>query len=154
MFGGLTHEPAIELGRKLVEILPAGLDRIFYCDSGSAAVEVAMKMAVQYQLARGNADKLTFATICGGYHGDTWKAMSVSDPVNGMNALFRHALSIQHFLPRPAIRHGEDWSDDGENNGLNALERLFETKGARIAGLVLKPLAQGAGRMLGWLTLN
>lgn len=147
VFGGLTHELAIELGRKLLKLLPVGLDRIFYCDSGSVAVKVAMKMAVQYQLARGNRDKLAFATIRGSYHGDTWKAMSVSEPVNEMHALFRHAVSIQYFLPRPAIRHGEDWSDDRENNGLNALERLFETKGARIAGLVPEPLVQGAGGM-------
>lgn len=147
MFGGLTHQPAVDLGRRLIGILPPGLDRIFYSDSGSVAIEVALKMAVQYQIAKGHTGRSEFATIRGGYHGDTWKAMSVCDPVNGMHGLFRGALSIQHFLPRPPIPFGEDWSDDPAENGLGDLERLFETTGNRIAALILEPVVQGAGGM-------
>ncbi len=147
MFGGLTHEPAVDLGRRLVDLLPGGLDRIFYSDSGSVAIEVALKMAVQYQMAMGYADRTEFATIRGGYHGDTWKAMSVCDPVNGMHGLFRGALSIQHFLPRPPIGFGQDWSEDAKLNGLGALEELLEIKGNWIAALILEPVVQGAGGM-------
>ena len=147
MFGGLTHEPAVELGRRLISLLPDGLDRIFYSDSGSVAIEVALKMAVQYQMALGRSERTEFATIRGGYHGDTWKAMSVCDPVNGMHGLFRGALSIQHFLPRPQITLDQDWSDDTALNSLGALEELLATKGNRIAALILEPVVQGAGGM-------
>jgi len=147
MFGGLTHAPAIDLGRKMIELLPDGLNRIFYCDSGSVAIEVALKMAVQYQLAMGHSDRVQFATIRGGYHGDTWKAMSVCDPDNGMHGMFRGALSIQHFLPRPQVKFGEDWTDDTMINGLGALEVLLDTKGSQIAALILEPVVQGAGGM-------
>ena len=147
MFGGLTHAPAIDLGRKMIELLPDGLNRIFYCDSGSVAIEVALKMAVQYQMALGHSDRVEFATIRGGYHGDTWKAMSVCDPVNGMHGLFRGALSIQHFLQRPEVRYGRDWTDNATLNSLGALEALLESKGDRIAALILEPMVQGAGGM-------
>ncbi|MDA5095324.1 adenosylmethionine--8-amino-7-oxononanoate transaminase [Aliiroseovarius sp. KMU-50] len=147
MFGGLTHDPAIELGRKLVGMLPDGLDRIFYCDSGSVSVEVAMKMAVQYHIATGHEDKVEFATIRGGYHGDTWKAMSVCDPINGMHGLFRGALQIQHFLPRPSVTIDQDWPEDPVGNGLAALSKLLIEKGNRIAALIVEPVVQGAGGM-------
>ncbi len=145
MFGGITHAPAIDLGRKMIEFLPGDLNRIFYCDSGSVAIEVALKMAVQYQVAQGHSDRVQFATIRGGYHGDTWKAMSVCDPDNGMHGLFRGALPIQNFLPRPPIRFGEGWTNDPTLNGLGALEELLDTKSRQIAALILEPVVQGAG---------
>lgn len=147
MFGGLTHDPAIALGQRLLSLLPETLDRIFYCDSGSVAVEVAMKMAVQFQMAQGQGDRFRFATIRGGYHGDTWKAMSVCDPLTGMHGLFRGALSVQHFLPRPPVRFHESWPDDPVQNGTAALQALLEQSGDQLAGLILEPVVQGAGGM-------
>src|SRR5690606_31238963 len=94
MFGGLTHPPAIALARRLVAMLPVGLDRIFYSDSGSVAVEVALKMAAQAQLGRGQVGRTHFASALGGYYGDTWKAMSLCDPQTGMHTHFGKALPI------------------------------------------------------------
>ncbi len=147
MFGGLTHEPAIALGQRLVAITPAGLDRIFYSDSGSVAVEVAMKLAVQVQHARQQPDRTGFATIRSGYHGDTWKAMSVCDPDTGMHHLFRGALSVQHFADRPLVRFDAAWNPDPEANGLGSLRRILAQHHHRIAALILEPVVQGAGGM-------
>ena len=147
MFGGLTHMPAIDLGKRLIEMLPAGLDRIFYSDSGSVAVEVAMKMAVQYQNAIGRPDRTQFATIRSGYHGDTWKAMSVCDPDTGMHHLFRGAVSVQHFADRPPLRFGDDWTEDEDRNGIGALRAVLAENQSHIAALILEPVVQGAGGM-------
>ncbi|MCD9146321.1 adenosylmethionine--8-amino-7-oxononanoate transaminase [Pseudophaeobacter flagellatus] len=147
MFGGLTHDPAIDLGRKLLEVTPDSLTRIFYCDSGSVSVEVAMKMAVQYQHAMGFDGRSQFATVRSGYHGDTWKAMSVCDPDTGMHHLFQGALSVQHFTPRPPIRLGEDWIEDPALNGIGALRALLEAGAEKIAGFILEPVVQGTGGM-------
>jgi adenosylmethionine-8-amino-7-oxononanoate aminotransferase len=147
MFGGLTHDPAIDLGRKLLQITPDSLTRIFYCDSGSVSVEVAMKMAVQYQHAQGFEGRSQFATVRSGYHGDTWKAMSVCDPDTGMHHLFQGALSVQHFVARPPITLGQDWVEDPAQNGIAALRALLEAGADRIAGFILEPVVQGTGGM-------
>ncbi|MEP0156099.1 adenosylmethionine--8-amino-7-oxononanoate transaminase [Pseudophaeobacter sp.] len=147
MFGGLTHDPAIDLGRMLLQITPPSLTRIFYCDSGSVSVEVAMKMAVQYQHAQGFEGRSQFATVRSGYHGDTWKAMSVCDPDTGMHHLFQGALSVQHFVARPPITLGQDWIEDPAQNGIAALRQLLEAGADRIAGFILEPVVQGTGGM-------
>ncbi|GAA6210000.1 hypothetical protein NBRC116601_32930 [Cognatishimia sp. WU-CL00825] len=147
MFGGLTHDPAIELGQKLLSMTPASLQRIFYCDSGSVAVEVAMKMAVQYQHAIGQPARSQFVTIRSGYHGDTWKAMSVCDPDTGMHHLFQGAVSVQHFVPKPPITLRANWDEDPQKNGLAELEAVLKAHHATIAGFILEPVVQGTGGM-------
>ncbi len=144
MFGGLTHRPAVELARRLRGILPDGLDRFFYCDSGSVAVEVAIKMALQYQHARKKTPvPCKIGTIRGGYHGDTWHAMSVCDPVRGMHTLYNGRLPIQFFVDRPTVAFDAPWTPEA----MKPFETLFEQHGTEMAAFILEPIVQGAGGM-------
>ncbi|RZW25920.1 MAG: adenosylmethionine--8-amino-7-oxononanoate transaminase [Desulfobulbaceae bacterium] len=142
MFGGLGHRPAVELGRRLVELTPAGLDKVFISDSGSVAVEVAMKMALQYHHGR-NSSKHQFVTVRSGYHGDTFHAMSVCDPVTGMHHLFSEVLPRYHFAPRPESTFGGSWRS-GE---LTPLRNLLAEHHGSLCALILEPIVQGAGGM-------
>ena len=143
MFGGLTHGPAIELSRQLVEITPEPLERVFLADSGSVSVEVAIKMALQYQHALGRPERHRLLTVRNGYHGDTFGAMAVCDPVNGMHSLFSGVLAQHLFAeaPEPLGR------ESGRRRDLADLERLLHQHRDEIAAVILEPVVQGAGGM-------
>lgn len=143
MFGGLTHEPAIELAELLVEISPRGLEHVFLTDSGSVAVEVAIKMALQFARGTGRPGRTRLLTVRSGYHGDTLGAMSVCDPVNGMHSMFADVLPAQLFAPSPEPRFGERFGAAH----IAGFERLLTEHSDEVAAVILEPVAQGAGGM-------
>ena len=144
MFGGFTHEPAVELAQKLAAFAPPGLDRVFFADSGSIAVEVATKMAVQYQHALGRPGRTKLVALKGGYHGDTVGAMALSDP-DGMHVLFRGIMPRHYFAERPVTRFGSAW----EEADFASMVRVVDEHEGEIAGLICEPVLQAANAM--WL---
>ena len=141
MFGGLTHEPAARLGERLIALLPRGLERLFFCDSGSVAVEVAIKAALQFWQARGQSQRHRLLALRHAYHGDTFAAMSVCDPVTGMHHLFKPFLPQQFFAPSPAC------TEHCDEQAVSAMADLLERHGSQIAAVILEPIVQGAGGM-------
>ncbi len=143
MFGGLTHEGAVLLAKRLIEISPRRMQKIFFSDSGSVSVEVAMKMALQYWHSKGVKNKTKFATARGGYHGDTWNAMSVCDPVGGMHSIFSGRLPINFFAPKPNPAFREPWNEDS----IGGMREILRDNRNEIAAVIIEPIVQGAGGM-------
>ncbi|MDX2369568.1 MAG: adenosylmethionine--8-amino-7-oxononanoate transaminase [Colwellia sp.] len=148
MFGGLTHPSAITLCEKLIELTPQGLDKVFLCDSGSVSVEVAMKMALQYWHSKAQQEhnaltKTKLLTVKNGYHGDTFAAMSVCDPVTGMHQIFEQVLMHNYFAPAPTIKFGEQWHSDD----IKELTKLFKQHHHELAAFIIEPIVQGTGGM-------
>ncbi|EEF79549.1 adenosylmethionine--8-amino-7-oxononanoate transaminase [Methylophaga thiooxydans] len=143
MFGGLTHEPAINLAKRLIEITDDSLQYVFLADSGSVSVEVAIKMAIQHWFAQGNTHKQRLLTVRNGYHGDTFGAMSACDPVNGMHSMFDNVLPKHLFAPAPECQRDEDWQD----TDIAEFRSLIDEHHHELAAVILEPLVQGAGGM-------
>lgn len=143
MFGGITHPGAIELAERLVALSPDGLDHVFFADSGSVSVEVAIKMALQYWRGRGDTTRQRLLTVRSGYHGDTFGAMAVCDPDTGMHAMFGDVVTRHHFAPSPTPAFGEPYDD----SHIAEFERLLVTHRDEIAAVILEPVVQGAGGM-------
>jgi len=143
MFGGITHRPAVELAKKLVALTPQGLERVFFSDSGSVAVEVAVKMALQYQNAKGKVEKNQLLTIRSGYHGDTWHTMSVCDPDGGMHTIWNGRLPIHFFVDAPQVGFDQEWNPDD----IQQMRQTLEQNHQHIAAVILEPVVQGAGGM-------
>lgn len=142
MFGGLTHQPAIGLAERLIDLTAEPLQHVFFCDSGSVSVEVAIKMAFQYWYAQGKTNKQRLLTVRGGYHGDTFGAMSVCDPVSGMHQMFTGALTQHLFAPKPQPDNGQ-WDDAW----IKEFKELLENNRNEIAAVIVEPIVQGAGGM-------
>jgi adenosylmethionine-8-amino-7-oxononanoate aminotransferase len=148
MFGGLTHQSAIELCEKLINLTPKGLEKVFLSDSGSVSVEVAIKMALQYQHAKAQCDKKPLTktkllTVNNGYHGDTFAAMSVCDPVTGMHQIFEQVLMKHYFAPAPSVKFSEAWCEDD----VAQLTLLFAAHHHELAAFIIEPIVQGTGGM-------
>lgn len=143
MFGGLTHQPAIQLTEKLISLTPSTLNKVFYSDSGSVAIEVAMKMAIQYWHAKAQPHKQRFLSLRKAYHGDTFAAMSVSDPETGMHSLFQKSLATQLFVSQPQARFSEKANQDD----LTELENTLKHYASELAAFIVEPIVQGAGGM-------
>ncbi len=143
MFGGLTHTPAIELTKQLLAITPEALDAVFYSDSGSVSIDVAMKMAIQYWHAKGESNRQGFISLRHGYHGDTFGAMSVCDPKTGMHSLYSDALPKQVFIEQPQCRFGEICSE----KDIAPLKQALIGQSGHVAALIMEPIVQGAGGM-------
>lgn len=143
MFGGITHSPAVTLCEKIVDITPEGLDKVFLSDSGSVSVEVAIKMAFQYWISKGQSEKNKLLSLKGGYHGDTFAAMSVCDPTNGMHHIFDQVLPQHYFAPKPQIGFDQPW----DISDIAVFKSIIENQHQNIAAVILEPVVQGAGGM-------
>ena len=143
MFGGITHAPAVDLCEKLVNLTPSGLSKVFLADSGSVSVEVAIKMAFQYWISQGTLNKNRLLTLRGGYHGDTFAAMSVCDPVNGMHHIFDKVMAKNLFAPKPQTTFYQEWC----NSDIAEFESIIANQHEQLAAVILEPIVQGAGGM-------